>query len=157
MRLFVYIAIILFSLQSISKSEEISEEKAFREANIYKLTGSLISSNIYLTYMSIDMLFINANNYTNEEKQVICHSIKNGLERTKQDFSSINSFVEYESKDKFEKHVEKLYNSLLNDIKLLEQYFEDNEVTSRSKFLENHKKIWKLLSNNMEEKTDEKD
>ncbi len=156
MRLIVIIACILSAL-TISKSTELNKKDAFTEANLYQLTGSLISSNIYLTYMSIDMLFINANNYTNEEKQVICTSIRHGLDRTQKDFIGINTFVEYENKEKFKDYVKNLYDYLIQDLKLLKQYFEDNEEASREKFLRNHKKIWKLLSQKMENEQDEKD
>ncbi len=151
----IFISIFL-SLSSIY-ANELSENKAFVEANLYHLTGSLISTNIYLSYMSIDMLFINANTYTNEEKLVICNSIEEGLKNTQKEFSNINTIIDYEQKEKFKNHVDVLYSSLIDDLTLLKEYFKDNEDNSRQKFLDNHKKIWKLLSQNLENKQDEKD
>ncbi len=157
MRIIISIFIAVFIFLSSLNANESSENKAFVEANLYHLTGSLISTNIYLTYMSIDMLFINANNYTNEEKLVICNSIEEGLKNTKKEFSSINTIIDYEHKEKFKNYVIVLYNSLIDDLTLLKEYFKDNEDNSRQNFLDNHKKIWKLLSQNLENKQDEKD
>jgi hypothetical protein len=150
-----WISVILMT--QVSLSSENKETQAFEEANLYRLSGSLISSNIYLTYLSIDMLFTNANNYSNEEKQVIRESIKLGFEKTKKDFFEVNSYIEFPEKKAFEEQISEICSLIAKDLELLKEYLESNEDSIRQLFLENHKRLWNQLSKNTESNEYEKD
>jgi len=120
------------------------------EEQVYKLTGNLMISNIYMTYTNIDLM---SKYYLSTNKKEIAYinslslSIDNLLQNIK-DTLDDNSF----SGSQFEKYND-IYTLLKEDNRLLRLFINSNADEDLQNFETYHKEVWTKLYDFLEKES----
>lgn len=144
----ILVVIFLFTIFTVNIL--IPQEKVtslIEKEQLLESVGILSSSNLYLTYLSIQLIYNTLNDTTQAERLMgILSPMKNTLLMINEHIKKLADIKNLSKEDiKVIKGIGKACELLLEDSELLDIYMKDRDAKSKEQFLEKHKKTGDYL------------
>ncbi len=143
-----YVLIVMFFLSCNLFSQDIKLRENFND-ELSGIIGSFTSSNLFLTFLSQDLIYkSNENvNLTDKQLKVILTTLNDLTSQIDLNLKNLYQIVESEKDAELVLNAISIFDELNLNNQYLIKYIENKNDENKEKFLIQHKKVWQKLEN----------